>query len=89
MKSKIINYGTNNRYPEAVIELTERISFYKRHKDLIRLINANFVIRVYKYQEGKKIKTLVGGGQITKYMKEEDAIKQFQTCLNGQRSKYT
>ena len=63
--------------------------FYSKNQQLIRLINMNFVIRVYKHQEGKKIKTLVGGGQITRYMKEEDAIKQFQTCLNGQRSKYT
>lgn len=63
--------------------------FYSKNQQLIRLINANFVIRVYKYQEGKKIKTLVGGGQITKYMKEEDAIKQFNACLNGSRSKYT
>lgn len=70
--------------PEKVVKL----SFYHQHKDIVRLINMNFVIRVYKFVDGKKIKTLVGGGQITKYMSEETALQQFDKCLNGHRDKY-
>ena len=65
----------------------------------------NFVIRVYQRYEVEKTviedneqktvlvprfqRSLVGGGQITKYMDESSAIDQFERCLDGDRSKYT
>lgn len=94
----VVNWGTDNKYPEAVAKLFEK-SFYERYKETIRLVNMNFVIRVYittwsepdeeGVQKKKTFRTLVGGGQITKYMKEEDAIEQFERVLNGRRDKYT
>lgn len=74
-------------------------TFYQRNKETIRQVNMNFVIRVYiitwsepdeeGVQKKKTFQTLVGGGQITKYMSEESAIEQFERVLTGRRDKYT
>lgn len=85
---KFVNYEKENIYPTKILELWNQ-PFYEQNKELIRLINANFVIRVNDIVDGKKKKTLVGGGQITKYMSEDDAIEQFEKCLRGGQEKYT
>ena len=53
------------------------------------MVNANFVIRVYIFENGKKRRTLVGAGRITKYMTEETALLTFEKVLSSNRGKYT